>query len=298
MKKISTLLTLFLFSFSLFVFAKPAGKKPKTLLTIVSSDRSDIRVIVDGRRFEPNTNYMRIRNMQPGYHSIKIYKERNSGLYTIFGKRYELVFNNSVVIRPQSEIRISIDHFGRTKVDEQRLNRRNGSYSWDDDYDRDRNRDWNYDDKRWDDNNDYDFDRGRNYGDYGDHDKDCDHDDHWGNRDRNGGYGNGYPNNGGWGNTDSRVMSDYDFDRVLNNISRERFESNMMKSAQQIIATNFFTSAQVKQMLQLFSFEDSKLKLAKLAYDKTVDQRNFYVVNEVFSFSSSKDELAHYIRNH
>jgi hypothetical protein len=72
----------------------------------------------------------------------------------------------------------------------------------------------------------------------------------------------------------------------------------MVKSATQIINTNFFTSEQVKEMLQLFSFENNKLDLAKLAYDKTVDPRNFYVVNDVFSHSNSKDELARFIRNH
>src|SRR4051794_209057 len=118
MKKISTIFSFLLLSFSLFA----ADKKPKTMLTIVSTDRSDIRVVVDGRRFEPNTNYMRIRNMQAGYHSVKVYRERNAGMFTIFGQRYDMVFNNSLMVRPQSEVTISIDRFGRARVDEQRMN--------------------------------------------------------------------------------------------------------------------------------------------------------------------------------
>jgi thymidine kinase len=93
-------------------------------------------------------------------------------------------------------------------------------------------------------------------------------------------------------------MTDNEFNRVLDNISKERFENNMVKSATQIINANFFTSEQVKQMLQLFNSENNKLDLAKLAYDQTVDQRNFSVVNDVFSYSNSKDELARYIRSH
>jgi hypothetical protein len=93
-------------------------------------------------------------------------------------------------------------------------------------------------------------------------------------------------------------MSDYEFDRVLDNISKERFENNMLRSATQIINSNYFTSQQVKELLQLFGFENNKLDLAKLAYDKTVDQRNFSIINDVFSYSSSRDELARYIRNH
>jgi hypothetical protein len=284
MKKIFTLFSTLILTVSLF-----AAARPKSMLTIKSADGSDIRVVIDGRRFEPYDNYLRIRDMQPGYHSIKIYRERNFGIFTIFGQRYDVVFSNSMFIKPQSNVMISIDRFGRAQVLENRL----GGRDWND-------RDWKHD-------HDYDFDGGRNFGDYGDRDRNMnDRDPRWGDRDNRGGrYGNG--NNGGYGKGNngvydngnfSRAMSDNEFDLVLNNISRERGENNMVRSATQIISTNFFTSEQVKEMLQLFSFENNKLDLAKLAYDKTVDQRNFYVVNDVFSYNNSKDELARYIRNH
>ena len=49
-----------------------------------------------------------------------------------------------------------------------------------------------------------------------------------------------------------------------------------MKSAEQIIHTNYLTVGQVKQLIALFNSEDNKLELAKLAYDKTVDQSDYY----------------------
>jgi hypothetical protein len=61
---------------------------------------------------------------------------------------------------------------------------------------------------------------------------------------------------------------------------------------------NYFTSQQVKELLQLFTFENNKLDLAKYAYRKTMDRRNYYIVNDVFAFSNSKDELARYIRDY
>ena len=71
-----------------------------------------------------------------------------------------------------------------------------------------------------------------------------------------------------------------------------------MKSAQYIISNNFLTSMQVKQMIHIFTFENNKLDLAKQAYSKTVDQRNFLsTVDDEFSFSSSRDELARFIRS-
>jgi hypothetical protein len=282
MKKIFTLVTSLFLTIALF-----AADRPKGMLTIKSADQSDIRVIIDGRRFEPSDNYMRIRDMKPGYHSIKVYRERNFGIFTIFGQGYDVVFNNSLLIKPQSNVMISIDRFGRAQVFENRMGR---GFDWSD-------RDWKND-------HDFDFDGGRNYGDYGDRDgTGNDRDSRWGDRnDRNDGYGTngGYGNNGSYGNGTNfgKTLSDVEFDRVLDNISRERSESNMMKSATQIINTNYLTSEQVKEMVQLFSSENNKLSLAELAYDRTVDKRNYFVVNDVFSYNSSKDELARYIRNH
>jgi hypothetical protein len=50
-------------------------------------------------------------------------------------------------------------------------------------------------------------------------------------------------------------------------------------------------------MMLLFTFEDNKLEVAKYAYRKTVDNRNYVMVNDAFTFSSSRDELAKYIRS-
>ena len=71
MKKIFTLITSL--TLALVVLA---AERPKSTLTIKSADQSDIRVVIDGRRFEPYSSYMRIRDMQPGYHSIKVYRVR------------------------------------------------------------------------------------------------------------------------------------------------------------------------------------------------------------------------------
>jgi DNA invertase Pin-like site-specific DNA recombinase len=60
---------------------------------------------------------------------------------------------------------------------------------------------------------------------------------------------------------------------------------------------SYFTSQQVKELLQLFTFENNKLELAKYAYRNTVDKRTYFIVNDVFSFGSSRDELARFIRD-
>ena len=241
--------------------APAADARPKSSLTIQSADRADVRVVIDGRRFEPNDNYMRIQGLDAGYHTIKIYRQKNTGLFTILGKRYEVVFNSSVNIRPRTETLISVDRSGRTTVSDSRNNGGPGGRN----------------DRRWDDEHDFRFDRGNNYGDY--------------NNDRDGQWG-GYDNHYGYESS----MDSRSFDRVLQSIEKEWLESNKLKSATQVVATNRLTAAQVKELVLLFNMESNKLTLAKQAYANTVDKRNYGMINDAFSFNSSKDELARFIR--
>jgi len=93
-------------------------------------------------------------------------------------------------------------------------------------------------------------------------------------------------------NVYSKAIDNNEFDRVLWAISKENFETNRMTSAEQIIGGNYFTTAQLRQLLGLFNFESNKLQLAKLGYDRVIDQGNYYSLGNMFSFNSSRDELA------
>ena len=61
---------------------------------------------------------------------------------------------------------------------------------------------------------------------------------------------------------------------------------------------NYFTTVQVKEIVQLFSFENSKLDIAKHAYKNTIDKGNYFTVADCFTFSNNKDELMRYIREY
>jgi hypothetical protein len=47
----------------------------------------------------------------------------------------------------------------------------------------------------------------------------------------------------------------------------------------------------------LFNFEYNKQEIAKQAYSKTLDKQNYRCVADALSFSSSKSELARFIRS-
>src|SRR5690349_10477498 len=97
MKKIFTLLASLVLSIGLF-----AAARPKSTLTIQSADRTAIKVVVDGRRFEPTDNIMRIQGLDAGPHQVKIYRQKNNGLFSILGSRYEVIFNSAVSVQPRS----------------------------------------------------------------------------------------------------------------------------------------------------------------------------------------------------
>ncbi len=101
---------------------------------------------------------------------------------------------------------------------------------------------------------------------------------------------------GGWDYGYGNVLSNRDFDQVKEQIRKEWFENNRITSAKVIIDKNNFTTQQVKELMLLFTFENNRLEVAKYAYRKTVDKQNYYQLNDALTFSSSKDDLARFIR--
>lgn len=94
----------------------------------------------------------------------------------------------------------------------------------------------------------------------------------------------------------SHAMSVSEFADARKSIEGKGFEETKMTLAKQIGRSNCFSTDQVKDIMTLFGFEDSKLDFAKFAYDRTVDTRNYYKVNDAFGFSTSVDELNKYIQ--
>jgi len=90
-------------------------------------------------------------------------------------------------------------------------------------------------------------------------------------------------------------MCQNDFSQLKQTIDNAGFESTRLNIFKQALGYNYFTTSQVRELMQLFWFESSKLEVAKLAYPKTVDQNNYYLVNNEFGFSSSVNALGDYI---
>ncbi len=93
-------------------------------------------------------------------------------------------------------------------------------------------------------------------------------------------------------------MATGDFESAKSSIANKSFESTKLEIAKQIIGSNCVVADQVKQIMQLFDFESSKLDFAKFAYGHTYDKGNYFKVNDAFDFESSVSDLSSYIGGH
>lgn len=94
-------------------------------------------------------------------------------------------------------------------------------------------------------------------------------------------------------------MSSAAFDRLLQDVQNQwqaGAKLNMISNA--FNGTNYFTSAQARQLVQQVDAEGSRLQLAKQVYRNITDAGNFNIVYELLGSQSAKNELAAYIRQY
>lgn len=91
-------------------------------------------------------------------------------------------------------------------------------------------------------------------------------------------------------------MSSGDFASALSTIKGQGFADTQLKTAKQIAGSNCLSTNQISEICKSFGFEETKLDFAKFAYDHCTEPKNYFKINNVFSFSSSSDELNEYIQ--
>lgn len=95
------------------------------------------------------------------------------------------------------------------------------------------------------------------------------------------------------------LMTDEDMKPILQALRKESFDNVRTQVARQILTSSpkKFLSSQVRRMMDCFDFEPPKLELAKFAYNYTYDREKFFLLNDAFSFESSKTALARFIES-
>jgi hypothetical protein len=95
--------------------------------------------------------------------------------------------------------------------------------------------------------------------------------------------------------TNETAMAQGDFIVAKSTIEESSMEESKLSTAKNMATANCLNSDQVTEICSLFTFEESKLKFAKFAYKYTTDPKNYFKVNNVFSFDTSKEALNKYI---
>ncbi len=235
MKKMFTLLT------AICIAAAVSAGSNQTRLSISTMSATPISVVIDGQRIQQTENIINIGYLNPGMHTVQIYRmNRNRNGWGNSNPRNlgVLIYNVNLTIRNGMHVDIIINRFGRVFVDEQPIDGR---------------------------------------------------DDNWNN---NNGWWNGQQN--GW----SCTMDNQRFQQLKTAVENESFDENRLNLIKSVLPNNSISSTQVRELMQLMSFERNKLELAKFAYRYTFDRGSYFIVNDVFSFSSSKTELSNYIMNY
>lgn len=93
----------------------------------------------------------------------------------------------------------------------------------------------------------------------------------------------------------ARPMNNGNFSSALQTIKNQGFDESRLKTAKQIAQNNCLNTNQIVEICKIFGFEETRLDFAKFAFDACVEPQNYFKVNNVFSFSSSADELNDFI---
>ena len=118
----------------------------------------------------------------------------------------------------------------------------------------------------------------------------------------NGGFGQtsiqpiGYTSGGGCGNGyEGNFLSTYEIDMLIDDLENAWFDSDRVNMVKQRLRHKKLSSYHVKRILLTINFECNRVELAKFAFDRVNDPNNFFLINDVFDFQSSVNEVHDYI---
>lgn len=91
-------------------------------------------------------------------------------------------------------------------------------------------------------------------------------------------------------------ISDVDLDRMLAEMKRYALESDKLKAIESSAQYYYFLSGQLGRIMSVFSFDDNKLRCAKMLIPRVLDPENLYLQANVFTFSSNRNAYLDLIR--
>lgn len=69
-----------------------------------------------------------------------------------------------------------------------------------------------------------------------------------------------------------------------------------LKLLKSVLSEKRYTSTQVRTIAGWLAFEDSKLNFAKWSYERVTDPQDYWKLEDIFTYSNSKDEFSKFIK--
>lgn len=105
-------------------------------------------------------------------------------------------------------------------------------------------------------------------------------------------HNNNFGQNGYWTNEE---LNNSDFQKVLEEVKDEAFDSKKKDLMLKIIGSSKISTAQAVQLLNTYSFDSDRYDGAVALVNVVHDQQNLWQVGEVFTFDSNKKKYLEYI---
>jgi hypothetical protein len=289
MKKILVLASILLLSIQSFAAWKSG------MLRLRHEMGRSISVTIDGRNFNKIGKSITVGDLTPGNHRIKIYKYNTNGHGYFNGI---LIYQGSINVRP-GRIYYGVVSNEGLNVEENCCLDDYGHWNNNDNWDLDENYVDENSHSQGDDNSwNHNQQSNHHNGDSWSHSQQSNHhdeDDTWNNNhqwNQNNNHDN-YTDHS-WDSYNGQ-MSESRFLLLIEQIRKASFESSKESVAKQGLKLNKITCAQLLRILNEFSFESTKLQFAKDAYKSVVDRNNYFMINDAFTFQSSKDEMKEFL---
>lgn len=92
-------------------------------------------------------------------------------------------------------------------------------------------------------------------------------------------------------NRGERGMRQVTFEQLKINVKNEAFDDDKTKIIQIAIQGSAPSTAQLSELLKLYSFEDKALTCAKMAYNFVSDKQRYFILKDIFKFRSNQEAL-------
>lgn len=260
-----------------------------------------ISVTIDGRRYNKIGRNLTVGDLPPGMHRIKIYKYNSNGYGYSNGV---LIYQGNINLRP-GRIYYGIVSYNGLDLEENccidDYGHWNQNDNWDDHDQSDNhvpaNTNQHHDGHDQHQGHEGDNHSGNGHGNHSNEPNwNNENDNTWNNNNQWNQQDNGNYNDNSWGAYNGQ-MSEGRFKQLIDQIKKASFETSKESVAKQALKTNNITCSQLVRILNEFSFESTKLQFAKDAYKNVVDKNNYYLINDVFVFQSSKDDLLEFLEH-